>query len=148
MTLIPQRLRQRVTTLTAACAVIITTLGFSSAPAQASSDKALKLLLGATAVAIIAHGASRSHAAPPTRHYHKPHATPPKYYRHAPRNARRLPHQCSTRYVYRGQRHAGYLGSCLRQFGVRNIPQTCHVRRQGGQIYSASCLSRHGYRRG
>lgn len=148
MPLLTTDFRQRIITVTTASAVIIAALGFASSPAQASGDKALKLLLGATAVAIIAHGASRSHAAPPTRHYHKPHATPPKQYRHTPRNARRLPHQCSTRYVYRGQRHAGYSGSCLRQFGVHNIPQTCHVSRQGGQIYSASCLSRHGYRRG
>ncbi|MCC5955764.1 MAG: hypothetical protein JJU07_06650 [Natronohydrobacter sp.] len=128
------RFRQRSTSLLAASALAISAIGASTAPASASDDTLLKFLLGATAVAIIVHSASRGQG----------HAQA------AP--ARGLPQHCRETLGIHGRHVAVYNAHCLHRAGVRNLPQHCQetIRTNHGMrsVYRARCLEGHGPRRG
>ncbi len=66
---------------------------------------------------------------------------------HRPVPAQSFPHWCRTSYHYRGHRYHGYTASCLRQAGIRHLPQHCLVSVSRQQIYSARCLKGQGYPR-
>lgn len=59
-----------------------------------------------------------------------------------------LPEHCELTYRQGNQRLRGYDARCLRDAGLRNLPQHCVVTARDGQrIYTAQCLSDAGYRR-
>jgi hypothetical protein len=62
----------------------------------------------------------------------------------------RLPQACETTYRVRGGRTLdGYSAHCLRNEGLRNLPQSCEVRtRDDRRLFDAQCLVDAGYRRG
>jgi hypothetical protein len=131
MTSVIQRVRHRSTALIAALAIVGTTMTFGSTPAQASDDALLKFLLGATAVAIVVHAASRAQG----RQSHVP-----------PGQARGLPRHCrETLSIHR--RHVEvYNANCLNHAGLRHLPEQCYevVRTNYGHraVYRARCLER------
>ncbi len=122
-------LRDRVTGLLAASAIALAAFAGSASPARASDDALIKFLLGATAVAIIVHSASRSQARGPA---------------HAP--ARGLPSYCRETLSVRGRHVDVYNAHCLREAGLRNLPDQCYevVRTNRGNrgVYRARCLER------
>ena len=125
---------KRSTSLLAACALSISALGASTAPASASDDKLLKLLLGATAVAIIVQSASRMQG------------------QARPAPARGLPQHCRKTLDIHGRHVTVYNAHCLHRAGLRDLPQHCHetIRTNHGMrsIYRARCLEGHAPRRG
>lgn len=59
-----------------------------------------------------------------------------------------LPAHCEMTYRENGQRRNGYWGSCLRDAGLRNLPDHCRLRtRSGDAVYNRGCLVNAGYRR-
>jgi hypothetical protein len=71
------------------------------------------------------------------------HVTPPR----DDRPARALPQSCEIRYRARGELRQGYDAACLRDAGLRRLPESCIARRTDGQVYNAECLIDAGYRR-
>lgn len=132
MPIVIPKLRRRVTGFLAALTIASATLTATGTPARASDDTLLKLLLGATAVAIVVHAASRSQS----RQSHV-----------QPSHPRGLPQYCrETLGIHR--RHVSvYNAQCLQQAGLRNLPQRCYevVRTNYGNrgVYRAQCLERH-----
>lgn len=127
-------IRRRTTSLLAASAVAVSAIGAGSAPAAASDDQLLKFLLGATAVAIIVHSASRAQS--------RAHSAP----------ARGLPRHCRETLGIHGRHVAVYNAQCLHRAGLRNLPAHCHetIRTNHGMrnVYRARCLEGHAPRRG
>lgn len=125
----PLSFRTRATAVIAAFALSIAAFTASTGPARASDDKLLKLLLGATAVAIIVHSASRAQS--------RPHAAP----------ARGLPQHCRETLGIHGRHIAVYNARCLHHAGWRDLPRQCHetIRTNHGMrsVYRARCLERH-----
>ncbi|TVP72448.1 MAG: hypothetical protein EA339_06640 [Rhodobacteraceae bacterium] len=123
-----QTLRSRLTGLVAGSALLV---GASMTPAQASDDQLLKLLLGATAVAVIVHTASRAQSQPRQSQ---------------PAHARGLPAQCRETLRIRGQHVSVYNAHCLQSAGFHRLPAQCHevVRTNRGPraVYRARCLER------
>ncbi len=203
-------LHKRLTTLIAAASVTLAAFASSTSPARASDDALLKFLLGATAIAIIVHGASNARAEPQRSGQARPRGLPqhcretlsinrrhvmvynaqclrnaglrnlPQQCRetirtnHGPRSVFRagclernyaaprhsgprygdgkrgrgshfLPGHCRVSYRYGGRQHVGFDARCLQNLQIRDLPGTCRVRGQGGQIYSGHCLREHGY---
>jgi hypothetical protein len=203
-------IRRLLTSALAAGAVALT--GMVATPAQARNDDLIKFLLGATAVAVIAHAARKGNAqvvvAPPSnpralpehcrevlhvrhrevhvfnaqclqnahvRHlpdhcyevvrtnhgnrgvyraqclseagFHVVHAQPPRHVEPPRHQAKALPQSCEIRYRARGELQRGYDAQCLRDSGLRRLPESCVARRSDGQIFNAQCLIEAGYRR-
>ncbi len=117
----------RLTGLIAATALAVSALVVAPSPARASDDL-LRLLLGATAVAIIVHSATRSSGSSPQQ------------------QTKGLPPHCRETLGIHGRHVAVYNARCLHQAGLRNLPQRCHevVRTNRGQrgVYRAQCLER------
>lgn len=128
-------LRRRAVTLVAGSALMLGALTASTAPAQASDDRLLRLLLGATAVAVIVHSANQAQSRARAPHA-APHAAPPN----------RLPQECRETLRVRGEHVAVYNARCLQNAGLRNLPQQCFetIRTNHGQrgVYRAGCLER------
>lgn len=61
--------------------------------------------------------------------------------------ARFLPQSCEIRYRTRDGLRSGYDAQCLRQSGLRNLPEQCVARRTNGQVFQAQCLIDAGFRR-
>lgn len=123
--------RDRLTGLTAAFAIALAAFAAAPTPARASDDALIKFLLGATAVAIIVHSASRS-------------SSQGRGPAHAP--ARGLPSHCRETLSVRGRHVEVYNARCLRDAGLRNLPDRCHevIRTNRGNrgVYRAQCLER------
>ncbi len=150
MVLLSQTLRARLTTCLAAAALAVTSLSASTTPARASDDAVVKFLLGATAIAIIAAGTSKSRSNPPKTH--KQHAAPrhhhaPKTHSHRSRHAVLLPQHCATRYRAHGKTYRAYQAGCLHHAGLRRLPSACLISTRSGHVYGGHCLSQHGYQR-
>ena len=132
MSVFRQTFRARVSGLVAAGAVCLGLIAAGPSPAKAADDTLIKLLLGATAVAILVHGASRSNAQ----------SRPPQ---HA--GPRGLPQHCKETLRVRGRHFEVYNARCLQTAGYRNLPHQCRetLRTNHGHraIYRASCLQRH-----
>lgn len=128
------KVRQRTTSLLAASALAIAALGAAPTPASASDDQLLKFLLGATAVAIIVHSASRAQG--------RAQAAP----------ARGLPQHCRETLSIRGRHVVVYNAQCMHRAGLRNLPAQCHetIRTNHGMrsVYRARCLEAQSPRRG
>lgn len=59
-----------------------------------------------------------------------------------------LPSHCEVAYRDNGQRRNGYWGSCLRNSGLRGLPQQCRLNTRGGDdIYNRRCMVNAGYTR-
>lgn len=118
--------RQRLTSLTAAAALAVAAIGVDARPAAASDDTLLKLLLGATAVAIIVHSASRAQGRSHVVH------------------SAGYPQYCRETLSIHGRHVSVYNAQCLQQAGYRNLPARCHevIRTNRGNrgVYRAQCL--------
>ena len=204
-------IRRSLTSSLAAGALALSSMVAAPNQAQANDDL-IKFLLGATAVAVIAHAARKGNAqvvvTPPSspralpehcrevlhvrhrevhvfnaqclqnahiRHlpdrcyevvrtnhgnrgvyraqclseagFHTVHAQPPRHVEPPRHQAKVLPQSCEIRYRARGEILRGYETSCLRDAGLRRLPESCLARRSNGQIYNAQCLIEAGYRR-
>ncbi len=132
MSIFHQTVRARLSGLVAAGAICLGLFGAGPTPAKAADDTLIKLLLGATAVAILVHGASRSNAQSRPAQHARP---------------RGLPHDCKETLRVRGRHFEVYNARCLQTAGYRDLPHQCRetIRTNHGRrtIYRAACLERH-----
>ena len=150
MVSLTQTFRARLTACLAAAALALTSFAASTTQARASDDAFVKFLLGATAIAIIAAGTSksRSRSSGPQKHHAQPrHYHAPKAHAQPPRRAVFLPRHCATSYRAHGKTHRAYQAGCLHHAGVRHLPHACLVSTRQGHVYGGHCLAQHGYRR-
>lgn len=151
-------LRSRLTATLAVLALAVASFASSTTQARASDDRAVKLLLGAAAVAIIASGVAQSrsqsqrHVTPRLHHkpqvqYHAP-RHPQQHGRkyHRPhRQAHFLPGHCQTTYRLHGKHYRAYAANCLHRAGFRHLPSACVVRTTSGNLYASHCMRQHGF---
>lgn len=137
MVSLPATLRKHLTACLAAAALAFTSLAASTSPARANDDALVKFLLGATAIAIIAAGTSKSRR----KSQPKYHAPPHHHHR-----AHSLPAHCQTNYRAKGKTYRAYKAGCLHHAGMRHLPHACLVSTHHGHVYAGHCLAQHGYR--
>lgn len=132
MTTYFSNLRLKATSALVAAGIAMGAMTLPAAPAQASDDALIKLLLGAAAVAIVVHAArsdGRSSRSQP--------------------HSRELPNHCRETWNVRNRNISLYHAQCLRDAGLRNLPRHCleNTRTNRGQrsVYRAGCLHDAGY---
>ena len=132
-------LTRPVTSIAAAAAIFLASLGATATPAAADRDVA-RFIAGAVVLGIIAHGLSNRGPS------HPGHRS--QYYHHQPANV--LPHHCRVQIREHGRHRPAYSARCLRQTGLRQMPQQCRFSvqtRHGWQrFFGERCIVRAGYR--
>lgn len=131
-------LARPITSMIAAGAIFLASLGASATPAAADRDIG-RFIAGAIALGIIAHGLSNSGPSHRTQTYH---------YQHRPSNI--LPGYCRVQVRQHGHPRAAYDPQCLRHAGLHRLPRNCQFSvhtRHGWQHYMGErCLVQAGYR--
>lgn len=126
-------LRRSLTSTLAAGALALSGMLAAPSPAQANDDL-IKFLLGATAVAVIAHAARKGNA--------QVVVTPPA-------NPHALPEHCREILHVRHREVHVFNAQCLQNAHIRHLPDHCYevVRTNHGNrgVYRAQCLSDAGF---
>ena len=128
-----RHLVRRAAATATAVAVALAVMSGSTAPARASGDDLVRFLLGAGAVAILLHSATKGGASGGQVIY--------------PQHV--LPAHCRDSQRVSGRHVAVYDASCLTAAGLRTLPGQCHEVVPTGSgarsIYVAACMLRAGY---
>ncbi len=116
-----------------------------SVPAEAKNKDALKLIVGAAAVALLLQQMNKAEARPVTRN------PPPDDYYPAPTQGRAIPSECLMDVTVNGRLREVVSSRCLREFGLAgSIPAECSfdIRTSAGKrtVYGPQCLRDYGYR--
>ena len=134
MTTFISKCRSRATGALTAAGVALTAMTLPAAPAKASDDALIKLLLGAAAVAIVVQAARSDGRSNQSRTRH---------------SSRELPRHCQETWTVRNRNISLYNAQCLRDAGLRNLPRQCLETRRTNRgqrsVYRAACLYDAGY---